>query len=149
MDLELEDLPQDKWNKYTIRALGCVRPSSEEIHMALAQALTDPDWLVRGNATWALGNIKPQSLKVLLFITKLLKHEDRYVRANAAMALGDIKSPVNEEIYMALAQALTDPIRVVRESAAWALGNIKPQSLEVLKVIKLYNLELYQRIIDN
>ena len=50
--------------------------------MALAQALTDPDWI---------GEIKPQSLKVLLFITELLKHEERGVRESAARALGEIK----------------------------------------------------------
>ena len=47
MDLKLEDLPQDKWNSYTIRALGCFQPSSEEVHMALVQASTDPAWVVR------------------------------------------------------------------------------------------------------
>ena len=125
MDLELEDLPQDKWNRYTIAALGCFQPSSEEVHMALVQALTDPSRAVRGRATWALGKIKPQSLKVLLFITELLKHEDRDVRAIATMTLGEIKHIIKEEIHMALAQALTDPSRAVRESAAWALGKIK------------------------
>ena len=68
MDLELEDLPQEKWNSYTIEALGCVRPSKKEIHMALAQALTDTNSFVRGNAAGALGQIKPKSLKVLSFI---------------------------------------------------------------------------------
>ena len=29
MNLKLEDLPQEKWNRYTIEALGCVRPFNE------------------------------------------------------------------------------------------------------------------------
>ena len=74
MDLELEDLlPQEKWNRYTIGALGCVRPSNEEIHMALAQALTHTNtnpnrWGVRESAAEALWKIKPKNLKVLEFI---------------------------------------------------------------------------------
>ena len=131
-------------------ALGNIKPqtSSEEVHMALAQALTDPEKSVREDAAWALRNIKPQSSKVLLFITELLKHDERYVRRSAAWVLGVIK-PVHEEIHMALAQALTDPDWGVRANAKWALGEIKPQSLEVREVIKLHNLELYQRILTN
>ena len=87
MDLELEDLPQEKWNLYTIRALGCVRPSNEEIHMALALALTDTNKYVRETAAGALGEIKPKSLKVLSFITELLKHDESYVRKDAAWGI--------------------------------------------------------------
>ena len=131
MDLKLEDLPQEKWNRYTIIALGCVRPPNEEIHMALAKALTDTDKYVREKAAWALGKIKPKSLKVLFFITEFLKHDKSYVRGSAAWALGEIK-PLNKEIHMALAQALTDTDSFVRGEAAWALGEIKPKSLKVL-----------------
>ena len=147
MDLELENLTQEKWNSYTITALGCVRPSNEEIHMALAQALTDTEWSVVGAAAWALGEIKPKSLKVLSFITELLKnHEKSFVRSDAAWVLGEIK-PLNEEIHMALAQALTDIKWYVRSNAALALGKIKPKSLSVLEVIRTHNPSLYQRIL--
>ena len=61
IDLELENLPQEKWNRYTIEALGCIRPSSESVHMALAEALKDTDSYVRSYAVWALEKIKPQS----------------------------------------------------------------------------------------
>ena len=144
-------LTDPEWSvrEYAAGALGNIKLVNEEIQMALVQALTDPDGFVRRSAVWALGNIKPQSSKVLLFITELLKHEERYVRRSAAWALGKIKHIINEEIHMALAQALTDPDWNVREHAAGALGNIKPQSLEVLEVIKLHNLELYQRILAN
>ena len=130
MDLELGDLPQEKWNRYTIVALGCVRPSNEEVHMTLAQALADTDVYVRSVTPWALGEIKPKSLKVLSFITELLKHDESYVREYAAWALGLIK-PLNEEIHMALALALTDTAKYVRSNAAWALGLIKPLNEEI------------------
>ena len=48
------------------------------------------------------------------------------MREDAAWALGQIK-PLNEEIHMALAQALTDTDGYVRKYAAWALGEIKPK----------------------
>ena len=136
MDLELEDLPQEKWNRHTIKALGCVRPSNEEIHMVLAQALTDTSWFVREAAAMALGKIKPKSLKVLSFITELLKHDKSYVRSSAAWALGEVKLS-NEEIHRALARALADTDSYVRTSAAWALGEIKPLNEEIHMALAL------------
>ena len=142
-------LTDTNWNvrKYAARALGKIKPLNEEIHMALAKALTDTDMGVRGSAARALGAIKPKSLKVLSFITELLKnHEKNYVRLDAAWALGEIK-PLNEEIHMALAQALTDTNVYVIVSVARALGKIKPKSLKVLEVIKTHNPNLHQRIL--
>ena len=41
MDLSLEDLPKERWNEYTINALGCVTPESPEIHDALVRISED------------------------------------------------------------------------------------------------------------
>ena len=146
IDLELEGLPQEKWNRYTIDALGCIRPSSESVHMALAETLEDPDKYVRESAAWPLGEIKPQNETIHMALAEAIKDTDSYVRSYAAWALGEIK-PQNETIHMALAEALKDTNSSVREYAAWTLGQIKPQSLKVLFFITelLKNTESYVR----
>ena len=137
MDLELEDLPQEKWNSYTITALGCVRPSNKKIHEALAQALIDTNSYVRENTAGALGKTKSLNEEIPMAVAQALTDTNESVSSkvlsfitNAAVALGQIK-PLNEEIHMALAKALTHTNSYVRSGAAWALGMIKPLNAEI------------------
>ena len=125
INLKLEDLPQEEWNKYTIKALGCTRPPNEAIHMALTKVLTDSNKEVRSSAVWALGKIKPQSVEVLTFITELLTHEKKYVRSSAVWALEKIK-PQSVEVLTFITELLTHEKEYVRSSAAKVLGKIKP-----------------------
>ena len=131
IDLSLEDLPEERWNRYTIEALGCVKPASSEVHLALVKALEDPDKNVRTSAAEALYEIKPASSEVHLALVKALEHPDKGVRMHAAKALGEIKS-ASSEVLLALVKALEDdPYTWVRFYAAKALGKIKPASSEV------------------
>ena len=130
MDLSLEDLPKERWNEYTIKALGCVRPASSEVHLALVEALKDPSAKVRSSAVLALGEIKPKSSEVHLALVEALKDPSADARASTAWALGEIK-PKSSEVHLALAEALKDPSVQVRVSAVWALGKIKPESIEI------------------
>ncbi len=130
IDLSLEDLPEERWNMYTIEALGCVKPASAEVHLALAKALEDPDAWVRASVAEALGKIKPASAEVHLALAKALEDPERRVRISVAEALGKIK-PKSSKVHLALAKVLEDPNVRVRASVAKALGEIKPASAEV------------------
>ena len=134
MDLKLEDLPQEKWNSYTIIALGCVRPSNKEIYMALVQALTDTDRFVRSSAAWALGEIKPLNEEIHMALVQALTDTDWYVRENAEGALGQIK-PKSLKVLSFITELLKHDNSYVRENAVWTLGLIKPKSLKVLSFI--------------
>ncbi len=130
IDFSLEDLPEERWNRYTIIALGCIKPASAEVHLALAKALEDPERRVRVSVAETLGKIKPEASEVHLALAKALEDPERRVRVSVAEALGKIK-PQSSKVHLALAKALEDPERRVRISVAKALGKIKPQSSKV------------------
>ncbi len=130
IDLSLEDLPKEKWNKYTIPAIGCSKTSNIQVHLALFEVLKDPDKDVRNRAAWALGEIKPTDPQIHLALAEALKDPDKGVRSGAALALGEIK-PTDPQIHLALAEALKDPDKGVRSGAALALGEIKPTDPQI------------------
>ena len=41
LDLTLSDLPRERWNRATINAIGCVNPSTPEVHLKLVEFLKD------------------------------------------------------------------------------------------------------------
>ena len=83
MDLSLEDLPKERWNEHTVRALGCISPASTEIQTALVEYLKDPSAKVRNAAAWALIDINPVSFEVHLALVKALEDPSADVRVAA------------------------------------------------------------------
>ena len=73
LDIEVEALPAEKWNVWTIEAIGCLKPSSEKIHLALIDLNRNQYELEAGVA--ALGKINPQSEQVQLKLVSLLLPE--------------------------------------------------------------------------
>ena len=129
--LSLEILPKEKWNKYTIFALGCSKTSDVQVHLALVELLKDDlDKEIRRSVSYALGNIKPTDPKIHLALVELLKGPDQGVRKPAAHALGTIK-PTDPKIHLALVGLLKDPDQSVRRLAAYVLGTIKPTDPDI------------------
>ncbi len=99
IDLSLENLPKEKWNRYTLSAIGCSKTSNIQVHLALAEALKDPDEDVRRSASWALKDIKPTDPQIHLALAEALKDPYKYVRRSASWALGKIK-PTDPQIHL-------------------------------------------------
>ena len=131
LGLSLEDLPDERWNKHTITAIGCVKPKDVRVHLALAEWLKDTEAGVRMRAALALGEIKSDDPQVLLALTEALNDTNVGVRMRATLALREIKSD-DPQVLLALTEALNDTDVWVREMAAEALGKIKSDDPQVL-----------------
>ena len=136
LDLTLADLPQERWNRATITAIECVRPSDPEVHLKLAEFLKDPEEKVRHVAAWVLGKMAPDNPQVHLALVDLLKDPEWIVRYQASWALGRI-APDNPQVHLALAKLLKDPKSYVRVQASWALGKIAPSDPDIIQALTI------------
>ena len=116
IDLRLEDLPEERWNRNTISTLGCVKPSDTRIHKELLRILQDdsPDiYYLQLYASWTL--IKQNSLNsdiISTLITILLdKSVDIELRKSVSLALGKQNS-LNSDMISALIRYFKDPLNV-------------------------------------
>lgn len=95
----------------------------------LADALDDPNAVVRRNAAWAVGeltNMRPGSRESAVpRLVSLLGDGDEWVRMAAARALGELR---DERAAAPLTNALSDGEWRVRELAAWALGEMREEA---------------------
>ena len=134
LDLSLEDLPEERWNSFTIVAIGCIKPSDPQIHLAIAQLLKDTQPKIREIAAWALGQIKPSDPQVLLALTSVAFNTpiiDRPMYGYSVYkVLNEIK-PFDPQIHLVLIELLKDTQPKVRESAAGALGYLKPSDPQI------------------
>jgi HEAT repeat protein len=140
---------------------GCERETKQHEIARLAQALKDPDELVRARATNVLLTRGEESVPALVGLlsdsdpagrrvaattlwglgTKAraavpnlaaaLSDQDTVVRTNAAMALAAM-GPVSKDAVPALIRTLSDPDRNVRLWAVKALGEIGPPASDAL-----------------
>jgi HEAT repeat protein len=92
---------------------------------ALADALRDPDPLVRSELATALADLGPQAKAALPALIEQLKDENAPVRKVTAWALGEIGTDLSA-VLPALERALADQDANVRWTAAYALGTIGP-----------------------
>ena len=116
IDLRLEDLPEERWNRNTISTLGCVKPSDTRIHKELLRILQDnsPDiYYLQLYVSWAL--IKQNSLNsdiISALITILLdKSVDIELRKSVSLALGK-QSSLNSDMISALIRYFKDPLLI-------------------------------------
>lgn len=98
-------------------ALGAIEDPGAII--ALAEALSDPEIMVREQAAWALGAIESRSAVPSLI--PILGDPSPLVRERTAWALGAIE---DARAVGGLITLLSDVDPTVRERAAWALGSI-------------------------
>ena len=117
IELSLDDLPKEKWNLWTIEAIGCVKPQSEKIHFALITPYRSLHEMEA--AIIALGKIKPQNEKIQLKLVSLLLDKGARLRLSIMNTLIKIK-PQSEKIYLALTNMLTDG----NEDRQWAASYI-------------------------
>ena len=69
-------------------ALGEIKPSDPQIHLALAELLKDTHVEARYFAAWALGEIKPSDPQILLALNSAASNDtNERVRRSAAEAL--------------------------------------------------------------
>ena len=146
IDLEIENLPKEKWDEKTVEAIGCIRPSDERIHLRLIEILTnDSDSKMRETTSEALSRIGPSSDRAILALIKALDHNRVEVRKAAAESLnGDFQYPPSEKTQLALIEALIktiayDTSRDVRRKAKSSLEDMiasgeKPQ-LSLIKAL--------------
>ena len=125
IDLSLDKLPKEKWNLWTIEAIGCVKPQSEKVHLAL----TTPYRKIREieAAVLALGKIKPQSEKVQLKLLSLVLKSGSRVSLGIVDTLSRIK-PQSEKVHLELVNILVNGNADARLKASYILSKIRSQS---------------------
>ena len=144
IDLRLEDLPEERWNRNTISTLGCVKPSDTRIHKELLRILQDnsPDiYYLQLYVSWAL--IKQNSLNsdiISALITILLdKSVDIELRKSVSLALGK-QSSLNSDIISALITILLDKSVDIelRKSVSLALGKQSSLNSDMISALIRY-----------
>ena len=134
VDLSLKILPKERWNRYTIFALGCSRTSDVQVHLALVEVLkNDPDKGIRRNAAFALEKIRPTDTNIHLALVEALKDPHEYVRREAAHALEESKPTALT--VLAVVELLKNPDKEIRKAAVYALGRIKPTDTNIHLVL--------------
>ncbi len=129
-DLELSQLPKEKWTVETIAAIGCLKVQILAVNLELAKYLKDQNSYFRKDAAGALGKIKHQDIRISLALVETIKDQDIFVRYLAEYALGEIK-PSDIRVSLALVEALKDQNSYFRKDAAGALGKIKHQDIRI------------------
>lgn len=118
---------------------GCFQngsaPSPERAVEFLRTLVQDKNPEIRRTAAESMGKIgDPASVNSIL---SLLDDPEPIVRAAAAQALGRVGSSANDEIVVALARSLEDPVDVVRRNAAVAIGELEPETSQLEPVVQL------------
>lgn len=119
--------------------IGCFQngspPSPERAVEFLRTLVQDESPEIRRTAAESLGKIgDPSSIRSIL---SLLDDPEPIVRAAAAQALGRVGSSANDEIVVALARSLNDPVDAVRRNAAVAIAEIEPKTSQLEPVVQL------------
>ena len=120
IDLDLNDLPQEKWNKYTIGAIGCLGSANEDIQKSLIEILTDPNEELRKSSAHALINneslLSEETLTNLINLSDYKNMPDPHVRGHVVYILEQLSnSPVADEALVQV--ALNDPDTEIRQNA--------------------------------
>ena len=136
IDLKLEDLPGEAWNRYTLNAIGCVKPKDIRIHQVLLSVLREGSNSDRNSAAWALGKIGSKEPEVISGLLSALKDLNLDVRNSAVWALSKIGSK-EPEVRLSLVFVLKDQDSdpAVRASVARALGRIGSKEPEVIQAL--------------
>jgi HEAT repeat protein len=106
-------------------ALSQIGPEAKAAVPALAQAVSDPDFHVRGNAVRALGAIGPDAAAAVPDLIKALSDPESEIRKAAATALGKIGPRAKEAIPALEGKSKDDRDYEVRRAAAQALEEIR------------------------
>ena len=149
LDISLEDLPEENWNKDTIKAIGCIKPSDERIHKELGRILQDKTENIelRQDVAWTLGiliSLSPEVIQSLLSVLQD-KTENIRLREDVAGALGrqGISSPEVIQSLLSVLQDETENIRL-RQDVAVALRRQGFLSPEVINGLNHYYREMNQ-----
>jgi len=99
-----------------------------------AEVLSDKDYWVRWQATYALGRMGPDAAPAVTALERILanREEHEYVRGGAAWALGRIGPPAASAVPL-LVQTLSSNHVSVRRNAATALGCIASPNPSIQK----------------
>jgi HEAT repeat protein len=87
-------------------------------------AVDSPHWPCRAGAVWILRELVDRTARPVL-IQALLKDSNPTVRKEAAVSL--VSYP-GKRTYMALAEALSDPVPTVRDASVFAVGCLSSKS---------------------
>ena len=122
MDLDLSDLPREKWNMYTVGAIGCLGPANENIQRSLVEILTDSNSSeeLRKSASYALANneslLTEETLTNLINLSDYRNMPNPQVRERVVYVLKELSNnPVADEALVQV--ALNDPDIKIREKA--------------------------------
>jgi HEAT repeat protein len=130
-DLELSQLPKEKWTVATIAAIRCLKVQTLAVSLELTKYLKDQDQNVRSWAVGTLGKIGNQDIRISLALVETLKDHDEYVRSGAAFALGAINNQ-DIRISLALVEGLKDQDQNVRSYAVNTLAKIGNQDIRII-----------------
>ena len=136
LDLELDDLPEEKWTEDTITALACAKPKSKDIHLALVNLLGQ-NLSIRRTVAKTLVELDLDDYEVYLALTKLLKDPDAKVRSYATWASAGMRAYSGDFVLVDLLKraALNDSHLYVRGNALVALGQLRPHDKEVHEML--------------
>ena len=133
IDLRLEDLPEERWNRATVSALGCVKPSDTRIHKELLRILQDKSEGIYPQlyASWALINQNSLSSDdvisaLIAFLQDKSEHID--LRSNVAWALVKQNS-LNSDVISALITILKDNSEKIKLRITLTKALVKQNSL--------------------
>lgn len=114
--------------------LGELRPVSEDVLIALADALSDPNYIVRRNAAESLGRIGPPAVETTTRVIATLKDPDARVRCAAARTLGLINPRRLEAVPALVPLAQKDPDVATQTTAIVSIGKLGAgfEAIEVL-----------------
>lgn len=133
LNLTIQDLPKEKWNSNLIKAIGCLNPIDEDIHLALLTYL-EKDLDYRSGS--ALLEIASQHENVQLSLAQLiLKSEESFLLAEfASMILAESK-PRSLKVHRVLKNILTEGNTKQRKFAIWALAESTNLNTETIYLI--------------
>ena len=113
IDLRLENLPEERWNRYTVLALGCVKPSDTRIHKELLRILKDKsvEIKIRKSVAYVLGRQNSLNSDIISVFITILKDisENISLRKDMAYVLGRQNS-LNSDIISVFITILLDNI---------------------------------------
>ena len=141
IDLRLEDLPEERWNRNTISTLGCVKPSDTRIHKELLRILQDKseDIYPQEYASWALINQNSLNSDVISALITILKDNSEKINLRIALTkdLGNQNS-LNSDVVSAFRTILQDKSEdiQIRRKVAWALTKQNSLNSDVVSVFR-------------
>ena len=141
IDLRLEDLPEERWNRATVSTLSCVKPSDTRIHKELLRILQDKsvDIELREEVAYVLGRQNSLNLDAISALITFL--QDNSVDVELRLFVASIlktQNSLNSDAISVLITFLLDKSEDIflRKNVASALGKQNSLNSDVVSAFR-------------